>query len=252
VCQLLLNLRISLVREISPSPELGTAEAILGPKALQFRGVQQGPSTMTAKRNQIPECSRIDHRHFIASALTTGAVAAIDLRPSDLGGGNAKYGKRKSKMPPLSFNSLYSTSLSATSLTGEAADRVAIRELIDAWAHRADRRPAERQAALFTADGTVAVYEGDPAIHKPTAILRGRAEIVSALGVLNKYEAPPISTGRMTYSSRASMPSASPIVWLISFEKKTAAYICRYRRSVTAISLSAEGNRWLAEQTTRN
>jgi len=92
-------------------------------------------------------------------------------------------------MPPLSFDSLYSASLSATSLTGEAADRVAIRELIDAWAHCADRRLAERQAALFTADGTVAVYEGDPAIHKPTAILRGRAEIVSALGVLNKYKA---------------------------------------------------------------
>jgi len=62
---------------------------------------------------------------------------AINLRPSDLGG-NAKYGKRKSKMPPLSFDSLYSTSLSATSLTGEAADRVAIRELIDAWAHCAN------------------------------------------------------------------------------------------------------------------
>jgi len=34
----------------------------------------------------------------------------------------------------------------------EAADRLAIRELFDAYAHCADRRDAERQEALFTAD----------------------------------------------------------------------------------------------------
>jgi SnoaL-like domain len=34
----------------------------------------------------------------------------------------------------------------------EAADRLAIRELFDAYAHCADRRDAEGQKALFTAD----------------------------------------------------------------------------------------------------
>jgi hypothetical protein len=36
--------------------------------------------------------------------------------------------------------------------TTEAADRLAIRELIEAYAHCADRRDARGQMALFTAD----------------------------------------------------------------------------------------------------
>jgi hypothetical protein len=40
----------------------------------------------------------------------------------------------------------------------EAADRLAIRELIDAYAHCADRRDAAGQMALFTADTDFVVY----------------------------------------------------------------------------------------------
>ena len=40
----------------------------------------------------------------------------------------------------------------------EAADRLAIRELIDAYAHCADRREAEGQKALFTEDTHFVVY----------------------------------------------------------------------------------------------
>jgi SnoaL-like domain len=35
----------------------------------------------------------------------------------------------------------------------EQADRLAIRELVDAYAHCADRRSAEAQKSLFTEDG---------------------------------------------------------------------------------------------------
>jgi hypothetical protein len=35
-------------------------------------------------------------------------------------------------------------------LRGEAADRLAIKDLIDAYGHDADRREAEKQASLFT------------------------------------------------------------------------------------------------------
>jgi SnoaL-like domain len=46
-----------------------------------------------------------------------------------------------------------------TELTpSEAADRLAIRELFDAYAHCADRRDAERQKSLFTVDTRFAVY----------------------------------------------------------------------------------------------
>jgi hypothetical protein len=41
---------------------------------------------------------------------------------------------------------------------GEAADRLAIRELIEAYAHCADRRDAHGQMALFTPDTHFVVY----------------------------------------------------------------------------------------------
>ena len=40
----------------------------------------------------------------------------------------------------------------------EAADRLAIRELIEAYAHCADRRDAKGQMALFTEDADFVVY----------------------------------------------------------------------------------------------
>ena len=49
------------------------------------------------------------------------------------------------------------TSQSAVSAE-EAADRLAIRELIDAYARCADRRDAEGQKALFTPDTHFVVY----------------------------------------------------------------------------------------------
>ena len=41
---------------------------------------------------------------------------------------------------------------------GEVADRLAIRELIEAYAHCADRRDANGQMSLFTADNHFVVY----------------------------------------------------------------------------------------------
>jgi len=40
----------------------------------------------------------------------------------------------------------------ATIFPREAADRLAIRELVDAYAHCADRRDAKGQTSLFTPD----------------------------------------------------------------------------------------------------
>jgi hypothetical protein len=48
----------------------------------------------------------------------------------------------------------------ATLTPSEAADRLAIRELFDAYAHCADRRDAEGQKALFTVDTRFTVYMG--------------------------------------------------------------------------------------------
>src|SRR6266478_1770718 len=57
----------------------------------------------------------------------------------------------------------------------EAADRLAIRELVEAYAHCADRRDAKGQIALFTEDTHFVVYmnaqESDT--HPGTALARG-------------------------------------------------------------------------------
>jgi hypothetical protein len=51
----------------------------------------------------------------------------------------------------------------------EAADRLAIRELFDAYAHCADRRDAEGQKALFTTDTRFAVYMRARTRSRPTS-----------------------------------------------------------------------------------
>ena len=76
----------------------------------------------------------------------------------------------------------------ATTLTGEAADRLAIKELVDAYAHDADRREAEKQANLFTIDGVLENYDGEPGKYKPSSELRGRAALRAGFDFLKKFD----------------------------------------------------------------
>jgi hypothetical protein len=58
----------------------------------------------------------------------------------------------------------------------ELADRLAIRELIDAYAHCADRRDVEGQMALFTVDTEFLVYmDGRSAVPRRFAVARACA-----------------------------------------------------------------------------
>ena len=70
----------------------------------------------------------------------------------------------------------------------EAADRVAIRELVETYAHCADRRDAKGQMALFTSDTHFVVYMSakDP---KPSQELHSREALAPVFADLNKYAA---------------------------------------------------------------
>jgi hypothetical protein len=70
----------------------------------------------------------------------------------------------------------------------EAADRLAIRELIEAYAHCADRRDAKGKMALFTADTHFVVYMNakDP---NPSQELHSREQLATVFADLNKYAA---------------------------------------------------------------
>jgi hypothetical protein len=79
----------------------------------------------------------------------------------------------------------------------EAADRLAIRELIEAYAHCADRRDAKGQMALFTADTHLVVYMNvrDP---NPSQELHSREALAPVFADLNQYAATMYFVGQST------------------------------------------------------
>jgi hypothetical protein len=79
----------------------------------------------------------------------------------------------------------------------EAADRLAIRELVEAYAHCADRCDAQGQMALFTVDTHFVVYMNakDPA---PSQELHSRAELAPVFADLNRYDATMHFVGQST------------------------------------------------------
>ncbi|MFJ3408413.1 nuclear transport factor 2 family protein [Promicromonospora sp. NPDC090134] len=88
-------------------------------------------------------------------------------------------------------------------------DRVAIRELIDAWAHHADRRLPDRQAALFTPDGTVTVHMDGQVAGEPAQRLQGRAELAESFRVLDAYESTTHLNGQSVLTFDPDDPDAA-------------------------------------------
>jgi ketosteroid isomerase-like protein len=88
--------------------------------------------------------------------------------------------------------------MSTTEITPtELADRLAIRELFDAYAHCADRRDAEGQKSLFTEDAHFVVYmEGQGT--EPTQVLDGREALSPVFDALNNYQATMHFNGQST------------------------------------------------------
>jgi ketosteroid isomerase-like protein len=85
------------------------------------------------------------------------------------------------------------TAISAT----EAADRLAIRELIEAYAHCADRRDAKGQMALFTPDTHFVVYM-NAKDSEPSQDLHSREALAPVFAALNQYESTTRFIGQST------------------------------------------------------
>jgi len=85
----------------------------------------------------------------------------------------------------------------------EAADRLAIRELVEAYAHCADRRDAQGQMSLFTTDTHFVVYMNakDPT---PSQVLNSREALAPVFADLNKYAATMHFVGQSTISTLTS------------------------------------------------
>jgi SnoaL-like domain len=92
----------------------------------------------------------------------------------------------------VSFSRAVHTSTSAE----EVADRLAIRELLDAYAHFADRRDAEGQLSLFTADAEVLLIDSGSA--DPSRSFKGREELRPLFEALRTFEATTHFNGQST------------------------------------------------------
>lgn len=79
----------------------------------------------------------------------------------------------------------------------EAADRLAIRELIEAYAHCADRRDANGQMSLFTADTHFVVYM-NAKDSMPSMELHSRDALAPVFADLSKYDATTHFVGQST------------------------------------------------------
>src|SRR6185503_8981788 len=108
-------------------------------------------------------------------------------------------------LPPyISFSTSYpafkETCFMSTHLTispNEAADRLAIRELIEAYAHCADRRDANGQMSLFTADTHFVVYM-NAKDSMPSMELHSRDALAPVFADLSKYDATTHFVGQST------------------------------------------------------
>jgi len=95
----------------------------------------------------------------------------------------------------------------------EAADRLAIRELVEAYAHCADSRDAKGQMSLFTADTHFVVFMNakDP---KPSQELHSREALAPVFADLNKYAATTHFVGQSTIFSLTSSRATGEAYYL--------------------------------------
>jgi len=82
----------------------------------------------------------------------------------------------------------------------EAADRLAVRELVEAYAHCADRRDAKGQMSLFTPDTHFVVFM-NAKDRKPSMEIRSRDALAPVFADLNKYDATTHFVGQSTILS---------------------------------------------------
>jgi hypothetical protein len=94
----------------------------------------------------------------------------------------------------------------------EAADRLSIRELVEAYAHCADRRDGKGQMALFAVDAHFVVYMNakDPI---PTQELHSRDALAPVFADLNKYDATTHFLGQTT-------------IWTLTSDEATGETYC--------------------------
>jgi hypothetical protein len=130
----------------------------------------------------------------------------------------------------------------------ESTDRLAIRELFDAYAHCADRRDAEGQKALFTVDTRFAVFmDGEGT--EPTYVLEGREAFTPVFADLNRYDVTTHFNGQSTVTidgNRATGESYTIAHHVYTEDDRRKIMIASLRYLDTFVEL--EGSWYFAER----
>jgi ketosteroid isomerase-like protein len=132
-----------------------------------------------------------------------------------------------------------------TSISPEqAADRLAIRELVDEYARCADRREAEAQKALFTEDTHFLVYMNGAGT-EPTEDLHGSEQLTPVFAALKQYEVTMHFNGQSTVQLEGTQATGETYciahhVFSADGERKIMLAYLRYRDS-----FAKQGGRWL-------
>jgi hypothetical protein len=125
----------------------------------------------------------------------------------------------------------------------EQADRLAIRELVDASVHCADRRLAEGQKARFTEDTHFDVYMNGQG-SQPTQVLDGREALTPVFEDPNRYEATEHFNGQSTIElagERATGESYCIAHHLFTEDGERKLMLAHLRYSDTSSSSTAPG-----------
>lgn len=81
----------------------------------------------------------------------------------------------------------------------DIADQLAIRDLIARYAHHADRKQPVEQAAVFSRDGRVRLYEGDPSTAEPIDSITGRDDLAATFtDLIGRYDITTYLNGQST------------------------------------------------------
>lgn len=84
-------------------------------------------------------------------------------------------------------------------------ERQAIRDVVDRYAHCADRKRPADQAAVFAPDGRVVLYEGDPSTSEPLQSITGREALTAAFTqLIAQYDVTTYMNGQSTILATGS------------------------------------------------
>lgn len=125
----------------------------------------------------------------------------------------------------------------------QMADRLAIRELVDAYAYCADRRDAAGQMALFTADTHFVVYMNAKS-EIPPQKLHGRESLAPVFENLNSYRVTTHFNGQPRSNWTEAKRPESAIVSLITLLRameRTASWLLLFAISTCLLSKKAGG-----------